>query len=107
MSDETYDGKVTWMMINDIMDTFQFEKVHRAMVALDWSWASVDGVPELHEVKKCARVLLTECAFSDTGYLATGGFRAERDEQGNLSLLFYIDCWEANGTELIAENKHP
>lgn len=99
-----FNGGTTWNMINDIMDKFQFENVHKAMQAVNWCWHG-GGVPELHEIKNAARRLLKEAAFSPTGYCASGGFRAERKESGDMYLLFYIDCCDANGADLIEEEK--
>jgi hypothetical protein len=48
--------------IDDIMDHFDFEKVHKAMVALEWVWHNSSTgrseVPERWEIRKRARTLL-------------------------------------------------
>ena len=49
--------------IDNIMDDFEFEKVHQIMTALKWTWATAENpkaVPELWEIKKNARSHL-EC----------------------------------------------
>lgn len=72
--------------IDYIMDTFDFNKVKKAMDALDWTWASSDGIPEEYELRIQARELLNSTATQvlRTGtnkyMLATGGFKVTYDE---------------------------
>lgn len=81
--------------IDEIMDTFAFEDVHRWMEHDGWVWGSPgsDGVPDLTEIKRSARKRLKEAA--ECGYSCTGGFTARlhegEDEEGpwvNLELTF-------------------
>lgn len=44
--------------IDDIMDNFDFSKVETIMKATNWTWASTNGVPAEHELRKQARELL-------------------------------------------------
>ena len=71
-------------LIDDVIDEFDFEKVHIAMTALDWKWAipatSLDEsinpeVPTLVRLKEFARYLLIGCI--KTGYCFSGGLAAE------------------------------
>ena len=71
-------------LIDDVIDEFNFEKVHIAMTALDWKWAipatSLDEsinleVPTLVRLKEFARYLLIGCI--KTGYFSSGGLNAE------------------------------
>ena len=71
-------------LIDDIIDEFNFEKVHKAMTALDWKWAipitGNDGtlelqVPSLSRLKKFARYLLINSI--ETGLCFSGGLKAE------------------------------
>ena len=71
-------------LIDDVIDEFNFEKVHIAMTALDWKWAipatSLDEsinleVPTLVRLKEFARYLLINCI--KTGYFSSGGLNAE------------------------------
>lgn len=69
--------------IDDIMDTFEFEDVHKWMETTEWTWGQPDGsseVPDLYEIKTMARARLKEAA--KCGYSCTGGFTAERFEGG-------------------------
>lgn len=81
-------------MIDDIMDNFDFDKVHRCMTALEWHWSGCDGVPEKSELRKCARKILKGCV--ERGHGGTGGFQVTIDrEEGCLSLSFVVEDWGA------------
>ena len=71
-------------LIDDVIDDFDFEKVHIAMTALDWKWAiprtSLDQlielqVPTLVKLKEFARWALKRSI--ETGICSSGGFKAE------------------------------
>jgi len=71
-------------LIDDIIDEFNFEKVHKAMTALDWKWAipttDHDGplklqVPTLIRLKEFARYQLI--GSIKTGLYSSGGLKAE------------------------------
>jgi hypothetical protein len=71
-------------LIDDIIDEFNFEKVHKAMIALDWKWAiSIIGddgslilqVPTLARLKEFARYQLISSIKS--GFYSSGGLKAE------------------------------
>lgn len=83
-------------IIEEIIDCTNFEKIHKAMEALDWRWATVGGkVPTEEELKEQARNLL-KTTFERKCDTATGGFWTEyieADEDGSegASLSFRID----------------
>ena len=71
-------------LIDGIIDEFDFEKEHKAMIALDWNWAIAitgdDGplklrVPTLDRLKEFARYLLI--GSIKTGLCFSGGLKAE------------------------------
>lgn len=66
--------------IDEIMDTFEFERVAAWMEFSKWGWA--DGhetvVPDLYAIKREARARLREAARF--GYTSTGGFTAKMRE---------------------------
>ena len=67
-------------VIDEIMDFFEFDKVHKAMVALNWEWRD-NGVPDIYEIRKKARQIMYECCEyavkeKSSRCLSTGGFRA-------------------------------
>jgi hypothetical protein len=81
--------------IDKIMDWFDFSKVHRTMVALDWKWASAeDGVPTEPEIREMARKLM-EDAINQKVSIGTGGFRVHYDKKDDfISLSFVISEWD-------------
>jgi hypothetical protein len=82
-------------MIDGIIDTFNFEKVHVAMTVLDWQWASREGrgyavptiaelkaaVPTIAELKAKAYYLLQE-SITET-CVSSGGFEAKYQPADN------------------------
>ncbi len=88
--------------IETILDEFDFEKVHQAMTALNWTWATSAGVPTIGEMRRCARMLLNYVKNADSDepdYMtATGGFHASRnlypgDAKRYYSLSFVLREW--------------
>lgn len=85
--------------IQDIMEDFDFQKVHDVMEKLDWKWAmSKNGVPTIDEMKHEAKRLLIDACIERT-CVSTGGFRAVYEEcsQGDpdpyIGLEFIVeDC---------------
>lgn len=81
--------------IDFIMDRFNFSKVQRAMEAVNWAWASTNGVPEEYALRVHARELLEEVANLEVGYsICAGGFTASKEEEADgpfLRLVFCID----------------
>ena len=89
-----YNDEYWQEMADEIMDCFDFEKVHSCMVALNWHWFSAGGVPEKHEIRSSARGILREC-IAGRSY-GTGGFYASiNKEDGVLSLQFIVADWDA------------
>lgn len=81
--------------IDSIIDKFKFEKVHKAMTALDWKWILPGqeelAVPSISDLIRTSRYLLSKVATGPERVWSTGGLLAERYGDGSLSLLFYID----------------
>ena len=100
-------------LIDNIMDNFDFHKVHKVMKQLNWHWAfAEEGIPREDELRKEARKLLNECLYAlikngeDNWSIATGGFqvRATNYRDGEtisdgfhvgLKLEFVIEDWDA------------
>jgi len=98
-------------MIKEIMDEFDFDRVERAMEALNWRWRG--EVPTLYDLRETAERLLRGAAESRLGRFkdahheipiinATGGFKAKAwcDEDKTkiigLELEFIVTSWDAN-----------
>lgn len=85
--------------IDYIMDNFNFERVHVAMTALDWTWVdysdmSKSSVPTVPMLRKAARRLLTSAADGQIT-TASGGFYArycppEGEDEAMLVLSFVL-----------------
>ena len=79
--------------INEVMDLFDYERVHKAMEFLDWKWVG-KGVPEIYDLRVESRRLLEKVANKvieedeEYYFVATGGFKAEawKNDEGKLSL---------------------
>lgn len=79
--------------IDEILDNFNFERAHNVMVHLDWEWSSVAGVPDIADLRKCARRLLKDVAYSKEYHsIGTGGLEASKKD-GELSLKFVLEYW--------------
>lgn len=116
------------LVLDEIMDEFDFEKVKIVMDKLDWEWAFLkrldpkDGfkekigsyVPTLDEIKQTAANLLWKLANDpnpENVIYATGGFRAERDfsdpENPWMRLSFEVTDWDACHSEMFPEDSDP
>ena len=91
-------------VIEEILKAFDFEKVHKAMDAMHWTWINyIDGsqsVPTIDELKWRAEDLLNDLLKkNDVSRLlpitsvSCGGFRASK-EHGRLKLDFVIESWD-------------
>ena len=85
------------LKIKYILDHFNFAKVQETMIALDWVWQHMSDpddqtmrVPSIERMKQTARHLLYEAATCKERYFATGGFHAQRYEEGDLALQFVV-----------------
>lgn len=79
-------------LIQHVIRVFDFEKVHKAMTALNWQWASSDGlqVPSIDTIKGRAEYLLHKVIkMSNDSSIGTGGLEAYKHEDG-LSLRFVL-----------------
>lgn len=82
-------------LIDDIMDNFDFEQVHKAMALLDWKWGmgKEERIPDVSELRKYARNRLKEAISNPNHYSSSGGFVAKQDKDGGLELLFMLTEW--------------
>lgn len=85
--------------IEEVLDSFDFDKVHRVMESLAWAWANLDRVPTRAELVAEARRLLSELS-GKPGVHGSGGLRASYKEDGTLSLKFILcESWSDLGDE--------
>ena len=96
--------------VDDIMDCFDFEKVHRVMKFLNWKWASTGSqVPEVYQMKRWARDLI-KSAIKDRTSIATGGFYVSYTEEDNgdmfIDLSFRVEHWGEYVNEAMTEGEY-
>lgn len=100
--------------IEEILDEFDFGKVHNVITHLGWTWHGKD-IPTVGDLRRTARRLLWEVVenSSDRGlpyrYAATGGFYAHANEGADakghwvrLRLAFEVTDWESDDEKKIA-----
>jgi hypothetical protein len=80
-------------ILDEILDEFDFEKVHKVMVALNWTWHSNDGVPSIGDLRRAARELLNDLVRGEFRCVGTKGFYAYM-ENGLIGLRFQVTDWE-------------
>lgn len=89
---------LTEKQIEYVLDFTDFEKIQKAMQAMDWTWVnSAFGVPQVWELKSTARKMLTRVVSvakrnGAPVSLETGGFTAfYNPEEDFLELKFVLD----------------
>lgn len=80
-------------LIDNILDEFDFERVHKAMVALNWQWHNTDGVPTIGDLRRTARDLLRTVVQDNHVMVGSGGFYAHK-ENDVLGLRFEVASYE-------------
>ena len=90
--------------IDNIMDYFEFDKVLKTMIALDWKWVKEDHksiddleIPSIERIRKTARKALIR-AIEIKDYTSSGGFEAEYKD-GELFLKFVVEQWDERATD--------
>ncbi|HVP18847.1 MAG TPA: hypothetical protein VMU36_07605 [Spirochaetia bacterium] len=79
--------------VEEVLEAFDFDRVHRVMESLAWTWANLDRVPTKAELAAEARRLLVELD-GKPGVHGSGGLRASLKEDGTLSLKFILcESW--------------
>jgi hypothetical protein len=65
--------------IDNIMDSFEFDKVQTVMTALDWKWYLHEDIPGIIEIKQSARKTLNSLK-NENRMSGSGGFYATKEE---------------------------
>ena len=83
-----------------ILANFDFHTVTKTMKALNWTWATIEGIPTFGQLYQQADRLLSEVieAPASRYYVGTGGFKASK-EDGFLSLEFTVTDFDTDGIE--------
>ena len=77
-------------VIEKVLNSFNFEKVHGVMELTNWTWVQSSGkVPSVAIMKDVARGLLADVSYMDVGStVSTGGFRATKiQDEGTEGLM--------------------
>jgi len=82
----------------NVLETFDWERVHFVMTQLNWYWAGSELAPTISELRTEARRLLKLCVegsreSNNCFTVAAGGFEAQADVDGDvthLSLKFVL-----------------
>lgn len=100
-------------MIDEIMEEFNFARVHKAMVALDWKWAFIENkIPSIESLRKESERLLRDAAdvrldmfvgedWKSPIICSTGGFSAsawcdeDKTKITRLELEFIVSSWNS------------
>jgi hypothetical protein len=93
-------------MIADILNEFNFERVHQTMVCLGWKWHSI-GVPDIDTIRNSARERIDNAikgclkdAHTGQEYIAaSGGLKATvtKNHYGQIDFIeleFILTNWE-------------
>jgi len=85
--------------VEEVIESFDFTRVHRVMESLEWTWANIDRVPTTAELVTEARRLLSELE-GRPGVHGSGGLRASYKDDGTLSLKFILcESWSGPGED--------
>jgi len=95
-------------MIDNIMDNFDFSRVAKTMLGLNWKWFSVpEGVPLEADIRVTARRLLKgipDVFMKDNYCTGTGGLQVnawyENTELVLMELTFVVAGWREDVAEL-------
>ena len=90
--------------INEVLEEFDFDEVHKVMVFLNWRWVNDDEtftIPSYYRMMEDAKKLLYDCKNSDEDYYtaSTGGFMAykgKNDDGNNFYSLKFVLCEVSN-----------
>lgn len=78
-------------MMDQVIDAFNFERVHLAMTAIDWQWQTTRNngleVPSIPTLKARARYLLTEATKEEV--ISSGGLTAKYHHSDNKDQSYY------------------
>jgi hypothetical protein len=78
-----------------IMERFDFKRVHKIMIFLDWKWGTLTGtmeVPSEQTIRECALDLLKKSCEDNGGGWATVGLYVTLDvKKKTLNLEFVVE----------------
>ena len=75
------------------LKNFDFEKVHKCMTLLNWTWCG-EGVPSIEIMNNVCRRNWNLFSKTDGGYIESGGFRIsilEYEDGKNVAISFILE----------------
>jgi hypothetical protein len=90
--------------IAEIVERFDFEKMHKVMLHLDWTWGVIDELladpprtPTPAELKSTAHRLLRHLVAQNLAWVSQGAFHATYDAQNSyLRLNFVVEYQDSD-----------
>lgn len=95
------DKETQTKMIEEVLNDFDFEKAVKVMRFLNWEWIDPNfktAIPSIYQIVSNARLLLISACENYKGKsinVCGGGFRADIDEKGTLTLSFVVTSTDA------------
>lgn len=89
--------------LQELINEFDFDRVHQVMDVLDWHWANVYGIPEKIDMISVVRSLYSDIEErvldEEYCYSATGGFKLtfNPEEENELNLVFEAENYSVYG----------
>ena len=87
-------------IIDEVMDSLQFEKIHKVMKFLNWKWMPENRIPKIYELRPFVRNLINTLIDKNLVEIQQGGFRVRKDNE-SIIVTFEVDFLEV---ELVKEN---
>lgn len=82
--------------LKQLIENFNFVKVHTTMVHLDWHWSEYENVPTVGQMVIKVMSMFDDLNTSnDTNLISTGGFTIEKINS-HYKLFFAVDEWESD-----------
>lgn len=101
-------------MIANILNEFDFIKIHQVMVCLDWQWMYNNGIPTIDGLRNAARkridIAIKGCIGEGTVNIpysaSSGGLKAtvEKNIYGQIDFIeleFVVSSWDTTAEENI------
>ena len=87
--------------LDELLEEFDFEKVHKIMDLLDWRWAGVLGTPEKEDMIPVVRSLFDSIKGAiirkERSFAATGGFKLTYNPDDEITLTFEAVTYSVYG----------
>lgn len=87
--------------LDELLEGFDFEKVHKIMDLLDWRWAGVIGTPEKEDMIPVVKSLYDSIEGAvlrdERSSAATGGFMLTFDPDDEIKLVFEAVTYSVYG----------